>query len=68
MLNCIEYLMEPNGIIEARSKEVKLRLLDKTAAVKNRTNWQLLNIGLPVLLLAIFGWAFNFWRNRKYGR
>ncbi len=68
LLNCIEYLMEPNGIIEARSKEVKLRLLDKTAAVKNRTNWQLLNIGLPVLLLAIFGWVFNFWRSRKYAR
>ena len=67
LLNCIEYLLQPNGVIEARSKEVKLRLLDKTAAVENRGFWQLLNIGLPLVLLAIFGLIFNWLRRRKYG-
>ncbi len=66
LLNCIEYLMQPNGIIEARSKEVKLRLIDKTAATRDRSSWQLLNIGLPLLLLGVFGWAFNWRRRRKY--
>jgi ABC-2 type transport system permease protein len=68
VLNCVEYLLDPNGIIEARSKEIKLRLLDKTAAVKNRGFWQILNIGLPLLILSIFGLAFGWWRRRKFAK
>ncbi|OAV45022.1 gliding motility-associated ABC transporter substrate-binding protein GldG [Lewinella sp. 4G2] len=68
MLNAIEYLLNPNGVIGARGKEVKLRLTDKEAAVANATSWRLLNIGLPLLLLALFGLGFNFVRKRRYAK
>ena len=68
MLNAIEYLLEPDGVIGARGKEVRLRLTDKEAAVAEASYWRLLNIGLPLLLLAIFGVAFNLLRRRRFAR
>ncbi|MBP6826714.1 MAG: gliding motility-associated ABC transporter substrate-binding protein GldG [Saprospiraceae bacterium] len=66
MLNAIEYLVDPNGVIEARSKEVKLRMLDTVKAKKEETTWRLVNIAVPLLFLGIFGWFFNWRRKRRY--
>jgi ABC-2 type transport system permease protein len=66
LLNCIEYLLDDGGVIEARGKEVKLRLLDTVRASEQKGMWQLLNLGLPLLLLAAFGFGFNYWRRRRY--
>ena len=68
MLNAVEYLLDPDGVIGARGKEVRLRLTDKEAAVADATKWRLLNIGLPLVLLGSFGWLFNFLRKRRYAR
>ncbi|MEZ4965472.1 MAG: gliding motility-associated ABC transporter substrate-binding protein GldG [Saprospiraceae bacterium] len=68
MLNAIEYLIDPNGVIEARAKEVKLRLLDTVKARKEQTQWRLINIAVPLLFLGLFGWFFNWRRKRRYAR
>ncbi len=67
LLNAIEYLIEPQGVIEARSKEVKLRLLDTVRAKAEKKQWQLLNVGLPLVLLALFAILFLRLRKRRYG-
>lgn len=66
VINAIEYLIEPNGVIEARAKEVKLRLLDTVRAREEQTFWRVLNLVLPLLFLGVFGWFFNWLRRRKY--
>lgn len=66
IINAIEYLIEPNGVIEARSKEVKLRLLDSVRADEERGFWRGLNLALPLVFLAVFGWLFNWLRKRRY--
>ncbi len=66
LLNTLEYLIEPNGVIEARTKEVKLRLLDTVRTRSEKTQWQLLNMLLPLVFLGLFGWFFNWRRRRKY--
>lgn len=68
IVNAIEYLLDDNGVIEARAKEVKLRLLDVVRAEKEQTYWQFFNIGLPLIFLGIFGAAYTFWRRRKYAQ
>ncbi|MFK7810255.1 MAG: gliding motility-associated ABC transporter substrate-binding protein GldG [Saprospiraceae bacterium] len=68
IMNSLEYLIDKDGIIEARSKEVKLRLLDKVKAKSESLKWQLVNVLLPVALLLVFGLLFNFWRRRKYAQ
>jgi ABC-2 type transport system permease protein len=66
LLNAIEYLLDEKGVLDARNKEVKLRLLDTIRAKEEKLKWQILNIGLPLLLLLIFGLIFNYGRKRKY--
>jgi ABC-2 type transport system permease protein len=66
MLNAIEYMLDDKGVIESRTKEVKLRLLDDVKMKKEKTFWQFINIGLPLLLLAAFGFIFNYLRKKKY--
>jgi ABC-2 type transport system permease protein len=66
LVNAIEYLLDDSGVVEARSKEVKLRMLDVVRASDESVKWQLINVALPVVLLLVFGLLFNFWRKRKY--
>jgi ABC-2 type transport system permease protein len=67
MMNTIDYLIDENGVIQARGKEVKLRPLDKIKTRDERTFWQVLNIVLPVGLVLIFGFMLQWWRKREYG-
>jgi ABC-2 type transport system permease protein len=66
LLNCVDYLCDDSGIIEVRSKEVTLRLLDKAKIKREKLFWQFINIGLPIILILIFAIANNFYRKRKY--
>lgn len=66
LLNAVEYLLDTDGVIASRSKEVRLRLLNKTRAREEKTKWQLVNIVFPLVLLGVFGGVFTFWRRQKY--
>lgn len=64
--NCIEYLVNNAGLAEAKSKDYKLRLLDPKKTAEERGFWELLNLVLPVLLIIIFGFMYQWIRKRKY--
>jgi ABC-2 type transport system permease protein len=66
LLNCMEYLTENNSLLEARGKDVQLRLLDKNAVKENKIIIQFLNIALPILLIAFAGGLYFFFRRKKY--
>lgn len=66
IMNSIEYMLDQKGVLLARSKEVKLRLLDTVKAKNEKVKWRLINILLPLLVLTLFGLIFNFVRKRKY--
>lgn len=66
ILNCIEYLTNPSGILQTRSKDLTLRLLDPRKVESQKIMWQILNIGLPVLLVCLFGIVYQALRKRKY--
>ena len=64
--NCLDYLINNSGLAEAKSKDYTLRLLDTKKISDERTKWQLINILLPILLIFIFGFIYQFWRRKKY--
>jgi gliding-associated putative ABC transporter substrate-binding component GldG len=66
MMNCVNYLLDDNGLINIRSKDVDLPLLNKEEVYKNYTMSQMITVGLPIVILAIFGFLFTFLRKRKY--
>ena len=68
MMNCVNYLLDDTGLINIRSKDVELPLLDKEKVYENYTTTQFITIGLPILILLVFGLVFTFLRKRKYSR
>ncbi len=68
LVNALEYLLDANGVIAARGKEVRLRLLDTAKAEAEEARWQLLNIVVPLAFLAVFGLIYNWIRRRRFAR
>ncbi|KJD34262.1 gliding motility protein GldG [Tamlana nanhaiensis] len=66
LLNTVNYLLDDNGLINIRSKEIAVAFLDQEKIAKQKTTWQLVNIVLPLILLAFFGGLFTYFRKRKY--
>ena len=68
LLNTVNYLLDDSGLINIRTRQIAIPFLDTHEASSERTKWQALNLLLPLGLLAIFGFAFNYYRKRKYTR
>ena len=68
LINCVNYLLDDTGLINIRSKDLDLPLLDKEKVYENYTRTQILTIGLPILILLLFGVVFTFLRKRKYSK
>lgn len=68
LMNCVNYLLDDNGLINIRSKEVDLPILDKEKVYDEYTFSQIITVGVPIIILAIFGIAFTFLRKRKYSK
>lgn len=66
ILNAIDYLLDENGVITARNKEIALRPLDKLRIREERLQWQVINLVLPVVLIVLFGVAGAYIRRRRY--
>jgi gliding-associated putative ABC transporter substrate-binding component GldG len=64
--NCLEYLVARPAVIETRNKNIVLRLLDSQKVKDQKSTWQFINIGLPILLIVIFGFIYQQIRRRKY--
>ena len=68
LLNCMNYLLDDEGVMGVRSREVRLRLMDYEQITEHRGKWQLINLLVPVLLVLVFGMIYIFARKRKYAR
>lgn len=68
LMNSVNYLLDDSGLINIRSKDLALPLLDKEKVYTNYSTIQVLTIGLPILILGIFGLVFTYVRKRKYAR
>lgn len=68
LMNCVNYLLDDNGLINIRSKDLDLPLLDKEKVYEKYTTIQFITIGLPILILLFFGIAFTYFRKRKYSK
>ncbi|MEW4925411.1 gliding motility-associated ABC transporter substrate-binding protein GldG [Algibacter sp. 2305UL17-15] len=66
LLNAVNYLLDDNGLINIRSKEIEVAFLNQDKIAKDKTLWQVLNIGVPIALLALFGFVFNYLRKKKH--
>jgi len=68
MINCVNYILDDNGLINIRGKDLDLALLDKEKVYENYTAIQFITIGLPLVFLVLFGIVFSYLRKKKYSR
>jgi len=66
LLNCMNYLLDDEGLLQLRSREVKLRLLDMKKVSLQKTKWQIYNVLLPPLIILLFSLIQYYLRKRKY--
>ena len=66
LMNTINYLLDDSGLLQLRSKTIQLQYLDKEKAYNERSFWQMINVIVPLVILAFFGIIFTFLRKRKY--
>jgi hypothetical protein len=60
--------LDDNGLINIRSKEVDLPILDSQKVTEEYTYTQILTIGFPLVVLLVFGLVFTLLRKRSYSR
>jgi gliding-associated putative ABC transporter substrate-binding component GldG len=66
LLNTVNYLLDDSGLINIRTKEIAVLFLDPQKTAQERSKWQLINLLVPLGLLALFGFGFGYYRKRKY--
>ena len=66
LVNSTNYLLDNTGLINIRNKKVSIPLMDVKKIAEQKTKWQLVNIGLPVVLTLLFGLFFGYYRKRKF--
>jgi ABC-2 type transport system permease protein len=68
LINCLNYLVDDRGIMELRSREMKLRLLDHNKIKAEKLKWKIVNVAGPILLIVVAGLLYNYFRKLKYTR
>ncbi|MFK7972819.1 MAG: Gldg family protein [Bacteroidia bacterium] len=66
ILNAVDYLVDDLSLASIRSKEVAVRALDDTKILKHEGLIKAINLGVPLLLVALFGLFWTWRRKRKY--
>ena len=65
ILNCLNYLTDDSDLLSIRSRELKIRLLDKTKITENKFMIQFANVIYPVLSIIVFGFILIIFRKRR---
>ncbi len=64
--NAVSYLVDGEGLLSIKSREVKIRLLDARKIQNQSTVWQVINVVGPSVVIMILGAALALTRKKKY--
>ncbi|MEN8817093.1 MAG: gliding motility-associated ABC transporter substrate-binding protein GldG [Nonlabens sp.] len=66
LMNTVNYLLDDTGLIKLRNKNIQVPFLDSKKITDEKFKWQFINVVLPLLLVAGFGFVFMWLRKKKY--
>jgi ABC-2 type transport system permease protein len=66
IINALQYLTGHKDLIQLRSRELSLRLLDKASIKNNRLSWVLFNTLCPPVLVLLAGVIYSWLRKKRY--
>lgn len=65
--NALDYLLDDSNLMELRNRNIEERLLDRRRIEEEKTNWQWLNLLLPLAIIGLIGGLFFWLRKKKFG-
>ena len=68
LVNSVNYLLDDTGLINLRTKEVKIPMLDKLSVERAYTSIQMKVLVIPIVLVVVFGSLFIVIRKRKFNK
>ena len=68
LLGAVNYLVGDEGLMASRSRNIMLRKLDVVKVREQRTLYQVINVVLPVVILALAGGVIVLVRRKKYSK
>ncbi|EHO12558.1 gliding motility-associated ABC transporter substrate-binding protein GldG [Myroides odoratimimus] len=68
LVNSVNYLLDDTGLINLRTKEVKIPMLDKVSVEREYTSIQMKVLVIPIALVVVFGTIFILIRKRKFNK
>ncbi|WKS94837.1 Gldg family protein [Riemerella columbina] len=64
--NALDWLLDDSQLMTLRNRNIKVRLLDRQRINEEKTEWQWLNLLLPLGILALCAALWHFWRRKYY--
>jgi hypothetical protein len=68
LLNLTDYMLDDRGLMETRTRDIKLRLLSEEKLTNEAAKWKAINVALPEVLLLLVAGMLTLYRRRKYAR
>jgi len=68
ILNAIDYMMDDYSLIDVRTKTITMRILDNEKIIEEREFWRMINILIPLMLIAILGFVQFVVRKRRFAK
>ncbi len=64
--NALDFLLDDSNLMELRNRNIEARLLDRQRIDEEKTDWQWLNLVLPLGIIGVLGGLFFWLRKRKF--
>lgn len=68
IVNAVNWLTDDDGLMALRTKQQRLYVLNKKRAFETRDGYAVLNIGIPILFMALIIGGTFIYRKRKYSK
>ncbi|WP_373739112.1 gliding motility-associated ABC transporter substrate-binding protein GldG [Kaistella sp.] len=65
--NALDFLLDDSNLMELRNRNIEARLLDRQRIDEEKTDWQWINLLVPLAVIILLGGFFYWWRKRKFG-
>lgn len=66
ILNCMNYILDDSGLITVRTRDIQIRLLNKTIISEQKLKWQLICILSPIIIIMLYGLFSGWLRKKRY--
>ncbi len=66
--NAVDYLLDDQGLIEVRSKQLQLRILNRANIQEDKVGIQIINLLVPILSMIVLGLMMTFYRKKRFAK